>query len=110
MTPALEALRFLSLDEVITQVKLNGSAAEVMGVTTPEGWPFIIVVAVAKPGNEKALLFAKEFSEKMILAASWTQAEGRCHNCQDLKTVIDHARSSIETMIRKPCPACQGDA
>lgn len=67
---AWEALRWLTLDELVSKVKLSGSAIGVDGTTTPEGWPFYVVVAVAAPGNERAVELAKEFRRKMGLAAS----------------------------------------
>jgi hypothetical protein len=60
-----EQLRRLTLDGAITAVKLNGSAALIDGFTKPEGWPYVVVVAVAKPGNEVAVELAREFSSKI---------------------------------------------
>jgi hypothetical protein len=58
-------LKTLSVEQLVTDTKLSGSAAQVVGHTTPEHWPFIVVVAVAKPGNELAVQYAKEFAQKM---------------------------------------------
>lgn len=65
MTDPWEQIRWVTLDSLVTQVKLQGSAAQVNGHTTPEGYPFTVVVAVAKPGNEKAVELANEFHQKM---------------------------------------------
>jgi hypothetical protein len=72
MSDAWEALRWLTLDELVTKVKLAGSAACVHGATTPEGYPFVIVVAVAAPGNERAVELAREFNAKMAAAVDWS--------------------------------------
>lgn len=68
-----EQLRHMTLDQLVTFVKLNGSALQQNGFTAPEGWPFIIVVAVASPGNELAVKLARKFSEDMTKAASWVK-------------------------------------
>lgn len=73
MADAWEQLRHLTLDQLVTYVKLNGSALLQDGQTTPEGWPFVLVVAVARPGNEKAVEYAREFAGKMTEAASWVK-------------------------------------
>lgn len=72
-----ETLRRLTVDQLVTQVKLSGSAMQFNGFTTPEGWPFTLVLAVAKPGNERAVELAQEFSRKMTAAAKWTKREDR---------------------------------
>lgn len=56
-----EQLRHLTLDQLVTQTKLSGSALTFNGHTTPENWPFAVVVAVGKPGNERAVEFARQF-------------------------------------------------
>jgi hypothetical protein len=63
-----EALRFVTLDGAVTQTKLTGSCFEFHGKTTPEGWPFAVLVVVAKPGNEKAMEYLQEFRDKMAAA------------------------------------------
>lgn len=68
-----EQLRHMTLDQFLTFVKLNGSALLQDGHTTPEGWPFVIVVAVASPGNELALKYARDFAKNMTAAASWVK-------------------------------------
>ena len=65
-----ESLRHMTLDQLVTQTKLGGSASGVQGHTTPEGYPFAIVVAVATPGNERVMDFAREFHEKMVAAGA----------------------------------------
>jgi hypothetical protein len=74
MSDAWEQLRHVTLDQLITGVKLRGSAAEINGHTTPEGYPFVVVVAVAKPGNEKAVEFARKFHADMVAAVQWVAA------------------------------------
>lgn len=69
-----ETVRHLTLDQIVTQTKLaNASAAQFNGFTTPERWPFTIVVALGAPGNEYAVELAKEFSENMKSRAQWTK-------------------------------------
>lgn len=61
----MKPLKQLTVEQLVTDTKLAGSAAQVVGHTTPEHWPFIVVVAVAKPGNELAVQYAREFAQKM---------------------------------------------
>lgn len=65
-------LKDITVDQLITDTKLVGSASEIVGVTTPEGWPFVVVVAVAKPGNERVLDMAKDFHRKITAATQWS--------------------------------------
>lgn len=58
------------MDQLVTQTKLCGSAMVLNGFTTPENWPFTIVLAVAKPGNERAVEFAQDFFRKMNAAGA----------------------------------------
>lgn len=82
MGDAWERLRQLTLDQLVTFVKLNGSALLEEGFTTPEGWPFAVVVAVGKPGDERAVELAKEFAGKLgalaPVKAAARRAEGPC--------------------------------
>ena len=52
---AWERLRNVTLEQLVTHVKLNGGAAFINGKTPLEGFAFGIAVAVAVPGNEHAL-------------------------------------------------------
>jgi hypothetical protein len=70
MSDLWERIRHLTVDEIVTKTKLHGSAMSLNGYTTPEGWPFVIVVAVAKPGNERVVAYAREFHEKMSAAGA----------------------------------------
>jgi hypothetical protein len=65
------------LDSLVTFTKLNGSCLELHGFTTPEGYPFVMVVAVASPGNERAIQLAQDFAAKMRWLASRTEAAKR---------------------------------
>jgi hypothetical protein len=58
-------LREVSLDDIVTATKVSGCSAMLRGFTTPEGWPFAVVVAIAKPGSEVAVQLAEEFSAKL---------------------------------------------
>lgn len=60
----------ITIDDFVTATKLSGSAGQLMGWTKPEGWPFVIVCAVASPGNERALEYAQEFAVKMAKAGA----------------------------------------
>lgn len=66
MSDAWEKLRHLTLDQLVTQTKLSGSAQVLYGFTTPEGWPFMLVMAVAKPGNEMAVELVRVLYERMV--------------------------------------------
>lgn len=65
----MKPLKELTVEQLVTDTKLSGSATQTVGHTTPEGWPFIVVVAVAKPGNELAVQYAREFAQKMCAVA-----------------------------------------
>lgn len=82
MTDAWEAIRHFTLDQFVRQTKLSSSALQLNGFTTPEKWPFSIVIAVGKPGNELGIQFAKEFFERMSSAAqSCSVASAPGHTC-----------------------------
>lgn len=67
-----EAIRHLTVDQLVTGTKLRGSALQLIGKTTPEGWEFHIVVAVARPGNEHVVKLAQEFHEKLSALVEFT--------------------------------------
>jgi len=67
----------MTVNELVTETKLAGSSAVLRGLTTPEGWPFVVVVAVASPGNEWAVVLAEQYDAKMQEAALWSQRENR---------------------------------
>lgn len=72
---AWERVRHLTLDQLVTQTKLAGaSASQLNGLTTPERWPFTVVVAIGGPGNEAAVEAAKTFHDTLAGKARWTQA------------------------------------
>lgn len=73
MSDVWERLRHMTLDQLVTHVKLYGSGAEVRGRTTPEGYPFCLVVAVGKPENERAGELVREASEEIAKLARWSQ-------------------------------------
>ena len=54
-------LKKVDLNRAVTWTKLNGSVFQLSGRTTPEGWPFVVLVAVAKPGNEPMLELVQKF-------------------------------------------------
>ncbi len=68
-----EQVRHLTLDEIVTRTKLSkASAFQLNGFTTPEKFPFTLVVAIGStPGNKKAIELATEFKDKMIALAKW---------------------------------------
>lgn len=68
-----EDIRHATVDQLITKAKLSGSGFALNGHTTPEGWPFTVLLAVGSPGNELALEFAREACAKLAAAASGTQ-------------------------------------
>lgn len=73
-----EALRHRTLDQFVTAVKLSGSVGSVNGFTTPEGWPFVVVVAVAAPGNEAVIpLILKLHRDLIALGAPLLAAKAR---------------------------------
>lgn len=62
-------LKTMTADQLITGVKLSGSTAIIKGHTTPEKWPFVIIIAIGKPGNEGAMECAQEFTQKIATKA-----------------------------------------
>lgn len=69
-----EAIRHVTIDQVVTRVKLEGSAFQLYGHTKPEGWPFVVVVAIGKPGNERAVELAQKFHEGLTTAGASLRA------------------------------------
>ena len=65
MSDPWETIRYMTMDQLVTYAKLNGSAFVLNGFTTPERWPFTIVLAVGSPGNEAVPELAKKFHEEM---------------------------------------------
>ncbi len=74
---AWERIRRMTVDELLTQTKLAGSALGINGYTTPEGYPFALVVAVGSPGNVQAVELLNELHIKMEAAATWTARANR---------------------------------
>jgi hypothetical protein len=72
MTPTdpWETIRFATADQLITWVKLHGSVFILNGSTTPEGWPFHIVVAVSSPGNERAGELIRQLHRDLFAAGA----------------------------------------
>lgn len=87
MTDPWENVRFATMDQLITTTKMEGSCAGIHGYTTPECWPYFVVVAVGSPGNEKVIELAKEFFQKV------QAAEGSSANALQR-----------EPERRRPCP------
>lgn len=67
---AWERFRHMTIDQLVTETKLGGSASASYGRTTPEGWPFVVICAVASPGNEAAMVYAGEFHGMMTEAGA----------------------------------------
>lgn len=75
---AWEQIRHLTLDQLVTQTKLMGaSAAQLNGVTTPEKWPFVLVITIGGPGNELALDAAQAFHDMLRGRARWSYATAK---------------------------------
>lgn len=66
-----EAVRHMTLDQLVTYTKLNGSAFALRGFTTPEGYRFTILLAVGSPGNERGVNFITEVEKRFAREASW---------------------------------------
>lgn len=89
-----EQVRHLTADQLVTWTKLNGSAFALNGNTTPEGWPFVVVIAVGKPGNEHAVELAQEFHRRL------TEAGAPLHRGENPATCCNCGR------VRDPGPDC----
>lgn len=69
-----EAVRHLTLDQLVTKTKLaKASALRLNGFTTPEKWPFVVVLAIGGPGNEAAVELANEFNAQMLARVKWSE-------------------------------------
>lgn len=64
-TIKLRSLDKITVDGLLTLVKLTGSGGHVNGVTKPEGWPFVVCAAVGSPGNEAAVDLLREFDGRL---------------------------------------------
>lgn len=69
-----EAIRHLTIDQLVTQVKLAGSSFLLCGNTTPENWPFRMILVIGKPGNEGALLLIEKIREEFARRAPTHEA------------------------------------
>lgn len=55
----------VSINEMITETKRQEmTVMEVRGFTTPEGWPFVVLAAVIKPGQEEMLSLVEHFEKE----------------------------------------------
>lgn len=74
-----EAIRHMTLDQLVTETKLSGGgAAAVNGHTTPEGWPFSIILVLGRPSNQGAINLIAEFQRELSRRAPWEKkAEGK---------------------------------
>lgn len=75
----LQSTSHATVEQLITETKLRGSALSLRGTTTPEGWPYHVLVAVESPGNEALgqVFRLVESTERRIaeMASSATKAE-----------------------------------
>lgn len=67
-----ERVRHMTLDQIVTATKFLGSGTMHLGFTTPEGWPFVVVVAIASPGSEAVVPLTRQYHQVMREACSWT--------------------------------------
>lgn len=107
---AWEALRHLTIDQLVTKTKLSGCASGVTGYTTPESWPFVVTVAIGSPGNEPALEWAREFHAKLAEAASFAAEVGRplrpCP-CGAAVDVLHNLCGTANEGYYVECPVCR---
>ncbi len=79
--PDWEKVRHMTIDQIVTATKLLGSGQMFIGWTTPEGWPFAIVVAIGSPGSEAVVPLTKQYHRVMKAACRWT---AEAHNPEAL--------------------------
>jgi hypothetical protein len=96
MSDLWDKLRWVTFDSMVTTVKRSGSAMQFDGLTTPEKWPFTIVVAVAKPGNERAVQLAKDFNDKMSAIAPTVQADAPGQSAAELRQLNRRQLDALE--------------
>lgn len=65
----VDVLKHTTVDALVTQTKLSGSLGTILGYTQPEGWHFVILVAVASPGNEAVVPLTKIFLDELMKRA-----------------------------------------
>lgn len=100
---AWERLRFMTIDQLVTETKLGGSASASYGRTTPEGWPFVVICAVASPGNEMALVYVAEFQAKMTEAGA---AADRADNPEMPRCEGIEGKLPEGSIVHLHCPGC----
>ncbi len=79
MNDPWEQIRHLTLDQIVTRVKLASSASslsnlQLNGYTTPEGYPFELVLFIGKPGNEAAMDLMKKLKAELMERARTVEA------------------------------------
>lgn len=112
-SPDWDELGGRSIDELVTAAKVVGVGLSLMGFTTPEQWPFAIVVTVGSPGNERALRWAMELQERIRQAGP--MAAGATVRRDDLETLAwmaatvhqAHHLGAAETCSRATCAAAR---
>lgn len=68
-----EDIRHATMDQLVTKAKLSGSGMALNGFTTPEGWPFTVLIAIGSPGNELGLDHVREAMARNASIAPDTQ-------------------------------------
>lgn len=74
-TDPWEQVRHLTLDQLITRVKLAGSNFELNGYTTPENYAFRFMLAIGKPGNQLAIELMKKLHDEFTERTRSMQAD-----------------------------------
>lgn len=78
----LHSLDRITVDGLLTLVKLAGCGGRISGVTKPEGWPFVICAVVGSPGNAAAVEVLQRFDDQLralgapIVASGGKLSEG----------------------------------
>lgn len=63
--PHWDKIGDMTVDDLVYETKFTGSAVSFYGFTTPEKWPFAVIIAVASPGNESVMEMVADFHRKM---------------------------------------------
>jgi hypothetical protein len=67
-----ERLRHMTVDQLVTATKLAGSSSSLSGTTTPEGYPFRIIVAVGSTEANMGAVSVLGYAENIIgRMAAW---------------------------------------
>lgn len=94
-----EKLRHITLDQLVTSTKLQGSATTITGWTTPEGWPYVLAAVVVKPGNEAVLALFSDFLAKLSHVTPKVREEQRMPHGNGVVNPLAELRAMLKLAL-----------